>query len=125
MAFENDPEGYRIAMAYAGGDFDKPRTLKHQVLIKYPYEEWSLDDFLALINEAASSIPPPYRSSAKVEMHEPGYDGTASLRMSYVGPESAADVAARIRRCEQYVAERRASERATYESLKRKFESQS
>lgn len=121
MAFENDPEGYEIACRYAGRDFDKPQIVEHTVLCEYD-GEWSIDDFLTLINDAAAAIPDECRASANVEMHVPGYDGSTSLRITYTGPESAETVADRVARCLEYVANFKAGEMANYERLKRKFE---
>ncbi|MCS3690975.1 hypothetical protein [Bradyrhizobium elkanii] len=120
MAFENDPEGYRIAAGYAGGGFDEPHTVRHDVLYEYD-GDWTIEEFQTLIAEAVSAIPETYRASARVEMHDPGYDAPKSLRVYYIGPESPETVADRIKRCEKYVAERRTGERATYERLKAKF----
>jgi hypothetical protein len=120
MAFENDPEGRRLAAMYAGSDFDQTRTVEHMPLCKYS-GEWSLDEFQTMLANAIATIPAKLRATAKVEMYEPGYDGSTSLRLTYRGPESAEDVADRVRRCEQYVAASRSYERRTYERLKAKF----
>lgn len=122
MAFENDPEGRRMAMMYGGSDFDKPRRVRHEVLCEYD-GDWTLDEFKKLIERAIASIPAERRAEAKVEMHDPGYDGSTSLKIYYEGPESPEVVADRVRRCEQYVATGRADERKAYERLKAKFES--
>lgn len=120
MAFENDPEGYRMAQGYAGRDFDKPKLVRHELLCAYS-EEWTFDEFQKVIADLSDRIPPEYRDTARVYMYDPGYDGSASLRIDYSGPESAEVVADRIRRCDEYVAGSRASERATFERLKAKF----
>jgi hypothetical protein len=120
MAFENDPDGRRIAAGYAGQNFDKPKLVQHELLTSYS-DEWTFDEFQGLIADLSRQIPAEYRNTARVYMYDPGYDGSQSLRIDYTGPESAESVAARIQRCEQYVAERRATERATYEALKEKF----
>lgn len=121
MAFEDDPEGYKIACRYAGRSFDKPQIVEHEVFLEYE-GKWSIDDFLALISDASEAIPEDCRASANVEMHVPGYDGSTSLRITYTGPESADTVADRVRRCVKYVANHRAGERADYERLKKKFQ---
>jgi hypothetical protein len=120
MAFENDPEGYRLARGYAGHDFDKPRMVQHELLTSYT-DEWTLDEFQKLIADLGQQIPPQYRDTAKVFMYDPGYDGPQSLRIEYTGPETPDMVADRVRRCEEYVANKRAEERATFERLKAKF----
>jgi len=120
MAFENDPEGYKIAVYYAGQDFDKARIVTHEVLCEYD-GSWSLKEFQELIARCIYAIPIAYRETTEVRMYDPGYDGSVSLRMSYVGPENASVVAGRIKMCEYYVDERRQNERATYEALKKKF----
>ena len=120
MAFENDPEGHKIARFYAGPDFDKPRIVQHELLCSYG-DEWTFDDFQNLIADLSDRIPPEYRDTARAYMYDPGYDGSTSLRIDYTGPESAETVAERIKRCEEYVAERRESERQTYARLKEKF----
>lgn len=118
MVFENDPEGYRIACAYAGHDFDKARTITIEPLYEYS-GKWTIDEFQQTISNAVATIPADCLPSAKVELE--GYD-SSKLCISYVCPESDEVVADRVRRCEIYVQERRASERSTYESLKKKFE---
>ncbi len=120
MAFENDPEGYRIACGYAGGDFDKPATVLHELMYEYS-GEWTFDEFQKLIAELSETIPPEYRDTARVYLYDPGYDGSTSLKADYSAPENPATVADRVKRCEEYVAERRAAERATYARLKAKF----
>jgi hypothetical protein len=120
MAFENDPEGHRMAQCYAGGDYDKPEIVQHELLREYG-AEWTFDDFKQLIAELSGEIPTEYRHTAKVEMHDPGYDGSTSLQIYYFAPESAETVADRVRQCEEYVAGRRSEERRTYEALKAKF----
>jgi hypothetical protein len=120
MVFENDPEGRKMAEYYAGRDFDAPKMVTHTAI----YEtdgKWSLDEFRGMIDAAAASIPEQCRATAWVEMYDPGYDGSTSLQMLYSGPESDATVADRVKRCVQYVAERRSSELETYKQLKAKF----
>ena len=118
-AFENDPDGYRMAQAYAGPDFDKPKECRVETLCEYS-GEWSVADFTYLISQAVAKIPADKRESAKVEL-EGGYEESTTLRVSYYGLESEAQVAARVRRCEDYVAQSRKSERVTYERLKAKY----
>lgn len=120
MAFENDSEGYRMAQGYAGRDFDKVRTVTHNVLHEYDME-YSLDDFSKLMADLLESIPAQYRSTAKAFLYDPGYDGSTSFQVTYVGSESDETVADRVRRCVEYVEERRAEERQNYERLKAKF----
>jgi hypothetical protein len=120
MAFENDPEGRRIAENYAGRDFDAPKMVTHTALHEYD-GKWSLDEFRAMIDAAIASIPEQCRATAWVEMYDPGYDSNTSLQMHYTGPEADATVTDRVKRCVQYVAERRSSELETYNRLKAKF----
>ena len=120
MAFENDPEGYEIACGYAGRDFDKSKVVTIEAFSSYG-DTWDLNGFKQAIDDAIDSIPPECRERARVELESGGGDYSGNLKISYCGPESAATVADRVRRCKQYVAERRRSELATYEALKKKF----
>jgi len=120
MAFENDPEGYRMAQYYAGADFDKVKTVTHEVLRECGMK-YDLTEFCALMNDLLASVPEQYRASARVFLYDPGYDGSTSFQITYVGPESAEVVTERIGDCVQYVEQRRAEERAAYERLKAKF----
>lgn len=120
MAFENDPDGYRMAAAYAGSNFDKPREVTIETFCAYASEEWTLDGFLEAIKSAIDEVPPEKRAVAKVEL-EGGYEESSKLVIWYRGLESADEVAERVRRCEEYVFKSRASERATFERLKKKF----
>lgn len=120
MAFENDPEGYSMAQGYAGHDFDKPKQISIDTLYEYGAESWTLTDFTALIEEAIEKIPVDKCAEAVVEL-EGGYEESTYLRISYQGMESPETVAARVNRCEEYVAGRRSGERAIYERLKAKF----
>lgn len=52
MAFEKDPEGYRIACVYAGRDFDKARIVTIEPLYEYG-GEWTVDEFQQMISNAA------------------------------------------------------------------------
>lgn len=119
MAFENDPEGLKIAQSYAGRDFDKPKEVTIEALREYS-GNWGLDEFQKLIAEAIEKIPADKRADASVDLDNDGGEST-KLIISYRGLESAETVADRIRRCEVYVAERRHGERQTYERLKAKF----
>lgn len=120
MAFENDPEGYKMACGYAGADFEKPKEVRIETFREYGSESWAADNFLALVIEAVGQIPPERRDSAIVEL-EGGYEESTKLVISYRGPETAEAVRDRVRRCEEYVAEKRAGELATYNRLKAKF----
>ncbi len=120
MPFENDPEGFKIACSYAGRNFATANIVRHELLREYD-GVWEPDEFLSMITKAIESIPPEYRSSAKVEMYDPGDDCSTSLQVYYEGPESAETVADRVRRCEEYVKQRREEERLTYDRLKAKF----
>ncbi|WP_425991413.1 hypothetical protein [Afipia sp. DC4300-2b1] len=121
MAFENDPEGYRLACMYAGTDFDKARVVTIEVLYEYNFQ-YSLAEFQKLITDALASIPTEYRDSAKVELDDEGYDSGSKFSISYVGLESPEVVADRVARCVRYVAVSRDDERKAYERLKAKFE---
>ena len=120
MAFENDPEGRRIALSYAGPDFDKPKIVTINTLCEYGSSDWPVTDFLEMVQEAIAAIPEDRRGAAWAEL-EGGYDESTKLTIRYSGPESDETVADRVLRCEKYVAERRASEKLTYERLKAKF----
>lgn len=120
MSLANDPEGQRIAISFAGEAFDKPRTITHEMFAEYSFE-YARQEFLSVISAALEKIPPQYRDQATVELERSWCDEPSRFVISYVGPESAEVVTERISRCEQYVTERRASERATYEKLKVKF----
>jgi len=121
MAFENDPEGRRVAEGYAGGHFDKARIVTREVFASYA-DEWTPEVFLKEITDAIAAIPAEFMASAKVELE--GYE-SGKLLITYTGPESSETVAERIRRCEEYVAERRANEKREFERLKAKFEPKS
>lgn len=120
MAFENDPEGRRLAEMYAGHNFDRPNIVQHTVFNEYN-GEWTADEFMQMMNGALASIPRECLSTAKVEMFDAGYDSSTRLRLTYEGIESAATVADRVRRCELYVEASRRDERAAYERLRVKF----
>lgn len=120
MAFENDPEGRQIAMGYAGRDFDQPKIVSIETLCEYGSNEWSPTQFLEMIQKAIAAIPADKLDSSLVEL-KGGYEESTKLRIRYSGSESAETVADRVRRCELYVAEWRASEKAAYERLKAKL----
>jgi hypothetical protein len=115
MAFENDPEGYKMAVQYAGAMFDQPQIRLMEVLHEYDFS-YSLKEFQELFGGAINSIPEEFRDSAIVELED------NRLRIAYMGREGDDAVAERIRRCEEYVASQRETERQTYEWLKKKFE---
>lgn len=118
--FENDPEGYQIATSYAGGDFDKRRTVTHTVFNDNGFE-YTLEQFQETINEAIAKIPEAYRKTALVVLDD-DYESSSYLTISYRSPESDEAFNKRMAGYEKYVAEKRSGERAAYERLKAKFE---
>src|ERR1041385_6128707 len=122
MAFENDPDGYRMAQMYAGKNFDKRRIKPIETFSEYSGAEWRLDEFREILDAAIDAIPPECRDSARVELEEVGhYESSVKLVVRYIGPEPQSEVDDRISRCEQYVRQSRSEERKQYERLKQKF----
>ncbi len=111
MAFENDPEGYRIAQSYAGSDFAKPKIVQHDLMREYWKLDQTLESFRDHMAALLQSVPQEYRATAKVQLYDQGYDSGTIFHIFYEGPENSETVADRVRRCEEYVAERRPQKR--------------
>lgn len=120
MSFENDPDGYRMAQGYAGHDFDKPRVVAHQPLYAFRFN-YSLSEFQKIVADAVASIPEEYRASSSVDLESHDHDVGSEFSITYFAPESAKAVAGRIKRCEEYVANKRLAERSEYDRLSIKF----
>lgn len=113
-----DAETMALCVSYAGPDFDRPREIVVEALCEYGGHEWSLEEFQADLASAIASIPADKRAATKVELEGDEY---LKLRIWYRRLETDAEVQERVARCLEYAQERQARERATYESLKRKF----
>jgi hypothetical protein len=113
-----DDEIREICQYYAGKDFDQPREVDVEVLNE-SQNQWTLDEFVALVGQAAARIPDELLESARVELD--AMDDDSKLIISYKTMESAEEVQDRIDRSVQYAKDRLASEREAYERLKRKF----
>jgi hypothetical protein len=115
-----DEETRQICIRYAGRNFDKSQQITVEVLDQWGGEDWSLNEFRVLVDEAIEAIPKEYRAKAKVELGG-GFEETLRLRIYYTRPENQAEIDERVARCLQYAKERLEGERAAYERLKQKY----
>ena len=121
MTVEFDDDTLRLVRGYFGGDPRVPRDVTREVFHEYAEEEWTLPEFMALIEDAVAKIPEDKRAEAKVVL-EGSYDETSFLKITYCDTETAAEVAERVKRALAYADSVRGKERAEYERLKSKFE---
>ena len=83
-----------------------------------------LADFIAGIQKAAHMVPEQYRSEAQVRTiggGEYGNDDDVRVVISYVHPETEAQLQARISREKADIADSEARERAQFERLRKKY----
>jgi hypothetical protein len=117
----NPDELERRAVAYAGKDFREARTVTVRPFSHYGDEEWKALDFLKMVGEAISKIPPGAISSAKVCLEE--FDsGGYKLELIYQRLETPEEVQHRIDTALRHAHLGVRNERQEYLRLKAKYE---
>lgn len=119
-----DAEIEAAARGYAGADFRERRRVIVEPILEYSSEEWSLDEFLGLLQKIKTEMPAD-ASNAKVAFEGGWGEESGKFHVSYETWETEAEVAERVCGALKYAQERARKDRREYERLKAKFEANS
>lgn len=119
MKFTEEERG--VIAHYAGEDFEDRETIKEDILYASFDKEWSLSNFIDILQAAYDRLTPTERKSAFARYETGYYDSGDAFRVSYIRAETDDEYAKRMAEMKHYAAEAKSRRRSMFEELKSEF----